>query len=376
MKLINRQKLYGLLSVAAGGALLLGISQQFNQSAPPKTPDISDFVEVETLTNSNGKNVLAAVLHREDYEFFQSAYLTAYSNRQFVDFSEVTKQLSSLFKKQGLTPDQAESVAVNMIDTYETAIYLSLDESETPFDGLQPQALRARGEDFAIYACSIVGVSRQHDGVDWVRGFLESPNAKINLPRDYTREFYAFILNHERAHCMGASEGQADAAAARLLLKHHPDKNRAREFLILFNDLRVYRSFMNAAENKGLSYGVTAPALMHVLDEHEKEERIALTDAEIWTLADQEKYESTHAYLTIVYDLCNSVISDLQEHRFANAAARVRTIADSGYSEVIGTQLDRIAQSFDRLAQITPPLLPPAAPHGKVNAKSNVKTNS
>ena len=66
---ISRERFYDALALAAGGALLLGLSQGFNKVAPVKgAPDISDLVQVDRITDSHGRTVYIPIMSRENYE--------------------------------------------------------------------------------------------------------------------------------------------------------------------------------------------------------------------------------------------------------------------------------------------------------------------
>ncbi len=367
---ISREKFYDALAIAAGGALLLGLSQGFNKVAqPPIPPDFSDFVEVETLTNSKGQSVIVSILHREEFERWRRSDPITDANVLSGDVTDMVDPLSLELQSRGLSEGQATTAAMGMAAMHVSPLYLPLKNSGTPFVGLSPRALPERGEDYSIYACSIAGVSQAYDGADWVRGFLETPRAKINLPYDYAPEFNAFALNHERAHCMGANEAQADAAAARLLLKHHPDQNRARAFLALVSDIRIYREIYEAGTDAGKEYGKTALALERVLQQHEQSGRVDMTEAQIWTLAAQENFDSDPQRARAMQIISNNLPPLFNHEGFSDAASRLRAIGEN--NRIDANLIARVERTLDHLASVISPSRQPAKPKPTIKSKPN-----
>lgn len=132
--------------------------------------------------------------------------------------------------------------------------------------------------------CFVRDLSKTYNGAAWMHGFMgmEDDPRPLNLEREFGKEFSYMVRKHEIAHCMGADEQNADYVAAKLLLKNHPDKQVALDFLKLYKAMRI--SKMIFQELNPRYYGCFM-AVERAISEFKKIGHNAETEEQIWSKA-------------------------------------------------------------------------------------------
>lgn len=129
--------------------------------------------------------------------------------------------------------------------TYNGQVVFTFDENNPrPFNGSGPVAMRLPGLDPNY--CAIVSASPYSSQAwvqDWMRIDLDNPDT---IPSQFGNMFTEFANYHERAHCFGASEPEADYIAALQMLRDYQDQPQLVEsFLWVQSGIRNFKALQS-----------------------------------------------------------------------------------------------------------------------------------
>jgi len=369
-------------AIALTAAFAMGVASARAEDIYPDIPDdvtqedVAELVEMIEVGNADGHKAKIALVYTKKYDtYWEKKLRTVAGIGMASDPNDLDRPLKDFLLNAGFSVQAAFELS-GAITNDHNVYHGYLPYAPYPFQEVgTPNHINVLNENYrspVAYSiddepalpemdytkpsryCAISLLTNTHDGQAWARSFInmESTSRIFHLNRDYKKEFSAFILDHEIAHCMGGNEEQADYIAAKFLLKNSQNIKKTLDFLILMRAIRA--SSVILSQKSQSKYFGTFFAIDKAVDEFKRNgHKVSETDEEIWSYATKrwnydvwqlsfvraEVWTGTHRLRAAMKDF-KGVASYLRQHPFPDERQRELAYEVAKGLSVLGNIVD------------------------------------